>query len=136
MTGYANIVAEEKPNAGMMGMYDDSFIEEYRVLTERVHAHDAKIVMQLAYGGTKTTYNVGERVIFAPSEVPERGTQTLGKAMTKAEIDYIVDAFAQASRRAKASGFDGVEIHAAHTYLINQFLSLTTTVVRMNTAAV
>jgi len=79
--------------------------------------------MQLAYGGTKTTYNVGERVIFAPSEVCERGTQTLGKAMTKDEIDYIVDAFAQASRRAQESGFDCVEIHAAHTYLINQFLS-------------
>lgn len=123
VTGYANIVEEEKPNAGMMGMYNDSFIEEYKVLTELVHSHDSKIVMQLAYGGTKTTYNVGERVIFAPSEVCERGTLTLGKAMTKDEIYYIVHAFAQASRRAQESGFDGVEIHAAHTYLINQFLS-------------
>ncbi|KLV03844.1 oxidoreductase [Photobacterium aquae] len=123
VTGYANIVEEEKPNAGMMGMYNDSFIEEYQKLTDLVHGHDSKIVMQLAYGGTKTTYNVGERVIFAPSDVPERGTKTQGKAMTQEEIDYIVDAFAQASRRAKASGFDGVEIHAAHTYLINQFLS-------------
>lgn len=43
--------------------------------------------------------------------------------MTKDEIDYIIQAFAQASRRAQESGFDGVEIHAAHTYLINQFLS-------------
>lgn len=123
VTGYANIVEEEKPNAGMMGMYNDSFIEEYKKLTELVHLNDSKIVMQLAYGGTKTTYNVGERVIFAPSDVCERGTQTQGKAMTKDEIDYIVDAFAKASRRAKESGFDGVEIHAAHTYLINQFLS-------------
>ncbi len=123
VTGYANIVEEEKPNAGMMGMYNDSFIEEYKKLTELVHLNDSKIVMQLAYGGTKTTYNVGERVIFAPSDVCERGTQTQGKAMTKDEIDYIVDAFAKASLRAKESGFDGVEIHAAHTYLINQFLS-------------
>ena len=123
VTGYANIVEEEKPNAGMMGMYNDSFIAEYQKLTELVHKYDSKIVMQLAYGGTKTTYNVGERVIFAPSEVAERGTQTLGKAMTKDEIDYIVNAFALASKRAQESGFDGVEIHAAHTYLINQFLS-------------
>ncbi|ELR66927.1 putative NADH-dependent flavin oxidoreductase [Photobacterium marinum] len=123
VTGYANIVEEEKPNAGMMGMYNDSFIDEYKKLTELVHSHDSKIVMQLAYGGTKTTHNVGERVIYAPSEVPERGTGTLGKAMTKNEINYIVQAFAQASRRAQESGFDGVEIHAAHTYLINQFLS-------------
>jgi 2,4-dienoyl-CoA reductase-like NADH-dependent reductase (Old Yellow Enzyme family) len=123
VTGYANIVEEEKPNAGMMGMYNDSFIDEYKKLTELVHSNDAKIVMQLAYGGTKTTHNVGERVIYAPSEVCERGTQTLGKAMTKDEIDYIIKAFAQASRRAQQSGFDGVEIHAAHSYLINQFLS-------------
>lgn len=123
VTGYANIVAEEKPNAGMMGMYDDSFIPEYQKLTGLVHQHDSKIMMQLAYGGTKTTYNLGERVIFAPSEVAERGTQTLGKAMSKDEIRYIVEAFAKASLRAKQSGFDGVELHAAHTYLINQFLS-------------
>lgn len=123
VTGYANVVREEKPNAGMMGIYDDSFIDEYKQLTQRVHENDAKIVMQIAYGGTKTTYNVGERVIFSPSDIPERGTKTQGKAMTKEEIDYIVDAFANASKRAQTSGFDGVEIHAAHTYLINQFLS-------------
>lgn len=123
VTGYANIVEEEKPNAGMMGMYNDSFISEYQKLTELVHRYDSKIAMQLAYGGTKTTHNVGQRVIYAPSEVPEMGTQTLGKAMTQGDIDYIVQAFALASKRAKQSGFDGVEIHAAHTYLINQFLS-------------
>ncbi|WP_154140129.1 NADH:flavin oxidoreductase [Photobacterium damselae] len=123
VTGYANIVEEEKPNAGMMGMYNDSFIDEYKKLTDLVHRYDSKIVMQLAYGGTKTTYNVGERVIFAPSAVAEKGTNTLGKAMTQDEIDYIVQAFAQAARRAQESGFDGIEIHAAHTYLINQFLS-------------
>ena len=123
VTGYANIVEEEKPNAGMMGMYNDSFIAEYQKLTQLVHDNDSKIVMQLAYGGTKTTYNVGERVIFAPSDVPEKGTQTQGKAMSKDEIDYIVQAFALASKRAQDSGFDGVEVHAAHTYLINQFLS-------------
>ena len=75
VTGYANIVEEEKPNAGMMGIYNDSFIDEYKKLTEGVHSHGSKIVMQLAYGGTKTTYNVGERVIFAPSGVPEMGTK-------------------------------------------------------------
>ncbi len=123
VTGYANIVEEEKPNAGMMGIYNDSFIKEYSKLTELVHQYDSKIVMQIAYGGTKTTYNVGERIIFAPSNVCEKSTQTQGKEMTKDEIDYIVNAFAVASLRAKQSGFDGVEIHAAHTYLINQFLS-------------
>lgn len=123
ITGYANIVPEEQPNPGMMGIYDDSFQAEYQALTDKVHAHDSKIVMQLAYGGTKTTHNVGTRTIYAPSDIPEKGTGTLGKAMNKDEIDYIINAFAQAARRAQQAGFDGVEIHGAHTYLINQFLS-------------
>lgn len=123
ITGYANIVIEEQPNPGMMGIYDDSFIDEYQKLTELVHTYDSKIVMQLAYGGTKTTHNVGERIIYAPSEVAEKGTNTLGKSMTKAEIDYIIHAFALSAKRAQQAGFDGVEIHGAHTYLINQFLS-------------
>ncbi|MCT4604575.1 MAG: NADH:flavin oxidoreductase [Marinisporobacter sp.] len=123
ITGYGNIVKEEQPNPGMMGIYDDSFIDEYKKLTNMVHRYGSKIIMQLAYGGTKTKFNVGERIIYAPSEVPERSTNVLGKAMTKEEIDYIVNAFAEAGKRVKDAGFDGVEIHGAHTYLINQFLS-------------
>ncbi len=123
ITGYANILQDEKPNAGMIGIYDDSFIPQYKKLTKLVHKHRSTIIMQLAYGGTKTTYQVGERVIFAPSSIPERGTNTQGKTMSMKDIDYIIHAFGQAARRAYESGFDGVQIHGAHTYLINQFLS-------------
>ncbi len=123
ITGYANVVEEERPNLGMMGIYDDSFIDEYRKMTRTVHDHGSKIILQIAYGGTKTTYNLGKRTIFAPSNVPERSTGTCGTPMTKEDINYIVHAFAMAGKRAKDSGFDGVEIHGAHTYLINQFLS-------------
>lgn len=123
ITGYANTIKEEQPNHGMMGIYNDSFINEYKKLTELVHKFDSKIVMQLAYGGTKTTYNVGKRLIYAPSEIAERGTGVMGKAMTKEDIDLVVNAFADAAKRIQESGFDGVEIHGAHTYLINQFLS-------------
>jgi 2,4-dienoyl-CoA reductase-like NADH-dependent reductase (Old Yellow Enzyme family) len=123
ITGYANVVKEEQPNPGMMGIYDDIFIDEYKKLTNLVHSYDSKIIMQIAYGGTKTTFNLGERVIYAPSEIPEKSTNVIGKAMSKDDINYIVSAFADAGIRVKESGFDGVEIHAAHTYLINQFLS-------------
>lgn len=123
ITGYANVVKEEQPNHGMMGIYDDSFIDGYKNLTELVHSFGSKIIMQVAYGGTKTTYNVGKRLIYAPSEIAEKSTNVVGKAMTKEEIVYIENTFADAAKRVKESGFDGVEIHAAHTYLINQFLS-------------
>ncbi len=123
ITGYANVVKEEQPNPGMMGIYDDSFIDDYQKLTRLVHSYGSKIIMQIAYGGTKTTFNIGERVIYAPSEIPEKSTQVIGKAMSKDDINYLVNAFADAGKRVKESGFDGVEIHGAHTYLINQFLS-------------
>lgn len=123
ITGYANVVEEEQPNPGMMGIYDDSFIEEYRKLTESVHEKGSKIILQVAYGGTKTTFKVGQRTIYAPSEVEERSTGTIGQAMTLDDIKYVIDAFAKAARRSKRAGFDGIEIHGAHTYLINQFLS-------------
>lgn len=123
ITGYANIVEEEQPNPGMFGIYNDSFIEGYKKLCDKVHEYNSKIILQVAYGGTKTKYNVGERKIFAPSNIPELSTGTIGTPMTKEDIDCIVTAFGQSARRAKESGFDGIEIHGAHTYLINQFLS-------------
>lgn len=123
ITGYANVVKEEQPNPGMMGIYNDSFIDEYKKLTNLVHSYGSKIIMQIAYGGTKTTFNLGKRVIYSPSEIAEKSTNVTGKAMTKDDINYIVNAFADAGKRVKESGFDGVEIHGAHTYLINQFLS-------------
>ncbi|AJA48810.1 NADH-dependent flavin oxidoreductase [Clostridium pasteurianum DSM 525 = ATCC 6013] len=57
ITGYANIVKEEQPNHGMMRIYDDSFIDEYKKLTNIVHNYNSKIIMQVAYGGTKTKFN-------------------------------------------------------------------------------
>ena len=123
ITGYANIVKEEQPNPGMFGIYDDSFISGYKELCNRVHKYNSKIILQVAYGGTKTKYNVGERKIYAPSNISELSTGTTGTPMTKEDINYIVRAFGQSARRAKESGFDGIEIHGAHTYLINQFLS-------------
>ena len=94
ITGYANVIKEEQPNPGMMGIYDDTFIDEYKRLTELVHKFGSKIIMQVAYGGTKTTYNVGKRLIYAPSEVAQRSAGVVGKAMTKEDIDLVINAFA------------------------------------------
>ena len=73
-TGYARISEDEYPNAGMMGIYDDRFIPQYVKLTEMVHKQSSKIMMQIAYVGTKTTYETDNRTIFAPGDVAERST--------------------------------------------------------------
>lgn len=122
-TGYARILKEEQPNAAMMGIYEDGFIPEYQKLTETVHKYGSKIMMQLAYGGTKTTFRTEGRTIFSPSDIPDPSTHTAGTPMTKQDIAYVTDAYAHAARRAMESGFDAVQIHAGHSYLLNQFLS-------------
>lgn len=123
ITGYAFITEEEQPNPGMMGIYEDSFIEEYKELTEKVHELGRNIVMQIVYGGFMSSFNIHDRIIFGPSNMTCETTGAKAKEMTKQEIDYVVKSFADAALRVKKSGFDGVQIHAAHGYLLSQFLS-------------
>lgn len=123
ITGYAFIIKEEQPNPGMMGIYDDSFIPEYKKFTEKIHAEGANIVMQIAYGGSFTSYLPESRTIWGPSAVPHPSTKVVPTEMTEADIETLISAFASAAGRVKASGFDGVELHCAHSYLLSQFLS-------------
>jgi len=123
LTGYAFIMQNEQPNPGMMGIYNDSFIDEYKKLTDMVHSYGSKIVLQIAYGGTQTKYNTDKRIIWGPSAVPEMETGVVAKEMSKKDIKALIKAFGDAAARAKASGFDGVQIHAAHGYLLSQFLN-------------
>lgn len=122
-TGYARISEDEYPNAGMMGIYDDRFIPQYKELTDMVHGYGSAVMMQIAYGGTKTTYETDDRVIFAPGDVPEKSTGLVGTPMTASDIKELVNKYANAAERVKRSGFDAVEIHGGHSYLLNQFLS-------------
>lgn len=122
-TGYARVDSTDRPNAGMMGIYDDLFIPQYQKLTELIHHHGAAAMMQIAYGGTKTTYEVENRTIFAPGRVPERTTNVTGTPMSTSDISRLVAEYAAAARRVKAAGFDMVEVHGGHSYLLNQFLS-------------
>lgn len=123
ITGYAFVTEDEQPNPGMMGIYDDAFIPEYKEFTDKIHNLGANIIMQIVYGGFMTNFNVGERTIWGPSTIQNEVTGTWSKEITKDEIKYLISAYANAARRVKESGFDGVEIHAGHGYLLSQFLS-------------
>lgn len=123
ITGYAFVMENEQPNPGMLGIYDDSFIAEYKAFTDRIHALGSNIVMQIVYGGFMSKFNVGDRLIWGPSTLQNEVTKTWAQEMTREEIQDLVQAFAIAAARVKASGFDGVEIHAGHGYLLSQFLS-------------
>jgi 2,4-dienoyl-CoA reductase-like NADH-dependent reductase (Old Yellow Enzyme family) len=122
ITGYAFVTKDEQPNPRMMGIYDDSFIDEYKKLTQMVHNHDTNIVMQIVYGGSMSTLTPPSQHILGPSSIENERTKITPTEMTKDDINMLIEAFSNAAYRVKQAGFDGVELHAAHGYLFSQFL--------------
>jgi 2,4-dienoyl-CoA reductase-like NADH-dependent reductase (Old Yellow Enzyme family) len=101
----------------------DEIIDDLRRLTEAVHEHGAKIVAQLNHGGRQSDPKVLGHQPIAPSSVRDMLSMVKPRAMSQTEIREMVAAFGDAAYRAKEAGFDGVQIHAAHGYLVNEFLS-------------
>ncbi|MDI3500957.1 MAG: hypothetical protein PWP22_728 [Thermoanaerobacter sp.] len=106
-----------------VGIYKDELISGLRELTETVHKYGAKIAVQLYHAGRQTTSKVTGMKVVAPSPIPCPVKQEMPKELSVDEIKELVESFGQAARRAKEAGFDAVEIHGAHGYLLNQFLS-------------
>ncbi len=123
MTGYAHVTAEEQPNPGMMGIYDDSFIRDFAPLTDMVHQNDCAILLQMAYGGSMSNLNPPSPKIWGPSAIKNESTGITPTAMTKEDIEYIKDSFVKGAIRAQNAGFDAVQVHSAHGYMFSHFLS-------------
>ena len=122
ITSYAHVEKDEQPNPYMLGIYDDSFIPEYKKLTDMVHSHGTNIIMQIVYGGSMTNLTPPSPVIWGPSVVKNEKTGIVPVEMTKEDISHLIKSHGKAAGRVKQAGFDGVEIHAAHGYLLSQFL--------------
>ena len=103
-----------------LGIWDDKHIEGLKQLTSLIHEHGAKTAIQIAHAGRKA--NISGEVI-APSSIPFNEKSKMPQEMTEAQIEETITAFRDAAQRAKISGFDIIEIHGAHGYLINEFLS-------------
>ncbi len=123
MTGVTRILSEVGMRPGSMGIYDDKLIPGLKKLTDAVHKHDSKIFMQLHHSGTRTSEETRAVIPSAPSAIVHFRTGVVPRALTLLEIEHLIEAFGQGARRAKDAGFDGVEVHGGHGYLICQFLS-------------
>jgi 2,4-dienoyl-CoA reductase-like NADH-dependent reductase (Old Yellow Enzyme family) len=107
-----------------LGLYSDRCLEGFRQLADAVHAGGAKVGIELHHAGRNTSRVISGSQPVAPSPVPcaEAGGDT-PRALTRDEIDQIVERYALAAARAASAGFDAVELHSAHGYLPLAFLS-------------
>lgn len=125
VTGFQYVMPNSAAMPYQMGNYKDDMEQGLRRLADEIHSKGGKVMGQLAHAGSRANPElfIEEGEVWGPSAVPEPATGRAPKEMTIEEIASVVDAFGSAASRIKNSGFDGVQIHGAHGYGINQFLS-------------
>ena len=125
VTGYAYISKDGiSPFYRMLAIDRAELVDKYRELVDIVHKNGAKVAMQIAHSGRQTfDFVIGGTQPIAPSAVLESGTGVMPREMTESDIKRVVEDFIQASRRVKEAGFDAVQIHCGHGYLLNSFIS-------------
>ena len=115
--GHLYVDPRGKAHRGMAGISDEAHIAGLSLVTDTVHSKGGRILAQINHGGYEA--EAGERM--GPS--PFAAEQWRARAMDASEIREVIGAFGQAARRCMDAGFDGVQIHGAHGYLVSQFLS-------------
>jgi 2,4-dienoyl-CoA reductase-like NADH-dependent reductase (Old Yellow Enzyme family) len=122
ISSHAYVRPAGQAGPGQLGVYKDDLIPGLRQMVAAAHDHGARMLLQMAHAGYFAPQNLTNVPPFAVSatvkldDIPRR-------ELTIADIADVVQAFAAAAGRAKAAGFDGVQIHTAHGYLFSQFLS-------------
>ncbi len=129
------VSAEGRITPGCPGLYADEHVAAWKRITDFVHAEtDAKICAQIGHSGRKGSTQLGWQTMDAPlengnwslmsaSDIPWSAQNQTPKAMTRADMDLVRDQFVAAAKRAEEAGFDMLEVHAAHGYLLSSFIT-------------
>lgn len=125
------VVPEGRITNGCTGIWNDEQAESFRRIVDFVHQHSkSKIGIQLAHAGRKASTWNGKQISLeegwqtvAPSSIPYMEGERIPHELSVEEINALVQRFKEAAQRAVNAGFDVIEIHAAHGYLLHQFLS-------------
>lgn len=135
MTEAAGVLPEGRISPDDLGIWKDEHIEPLKRITDFIREHGSMSAIQLAHAGRKASTtppwigryqvdaNNGGWQTVAPSPIPFNENDSVPKELTIDEIQVVIDSFAKAAKRSVEAGFDIIEIHAAHGYLLNQFLS-------------
>ncbi|MFH0945671.1 MAG: NADH:flavin oxidoreductase [Planctomycetota bacterium] len=122
ITGHLFVARSGIAHPEMVGIHDDSMIPSLAALAGAVHEEGGKIAAQINHGGAQCFPEVVSDPM-APSAIESKMLRQPAREITTDEIEELIDAYRQAARRARQAGFDAVQIHAAHGYLISEFLS-------------
>ena len=120
---HSYVSPEGKAHERQLSVADDSTVDGLKELTEVIHSQGPKTIMQINHAGSAANAEIIGTTPLAPSPIdnPRRGSSP--RELNKDEISKVVRKFAAAAGRVKAAGFDGVELHSAHGYFLNQFYS-------------
>ena len=121
ITGHAYVSPEGQAAPAQLSIHTDGHVPSLKEMVDKVHDAGGKIAVQVSHGG-RYALKLPDAVRIGPSTLESRG-EVQCKGMTEEEIHRVVAQFAGAARRAKAASFDAIQIHAAHSYLLSEFLS-------------
>lgn len=123
ISGYTYVSKEGMQLPNKMGLDSDNNLDVFKSMTDRVHKKGGLIAVQLVHAGGQALRKSSGLQPIAPSAISFPTFQEVPKEMTKDDIKRVIESFALSAKRAKYAGFDCVQLHSAHGYLINQFLS-------------
>ncbi len=124
ITGHAYVNKAGQARLRQLGADNDSLLPELEKMVQSVHGNGGKIALQLSHAGCYAATEITGLDVYAPSS-GENETGQIIREMTHEEIRKVVADFSESAARAQKAGFDAVQIHAAHGYLLSQFLSPT-----------
>lgn len=122
ITSHAFVRPEGQAGPGQLSIHEDQLIPGLQEMTGAVHECGGRIILQIAHAGLFASEKLTRQQRVLVSNY-ERNGQAAGRELTVQEIKKLISAYGEAACRAKRAGFDGVQLHSAHGYLLNQFLS-------------
>jgi 2,4-dienoyl-CoA reductase-like NADH-dependent reductase (Old Yellow Enzyme family) len=123
ITGFAYVSSDGRAmQPGQAGLESDDKVADFRRVTDAVHQHGCPIFLQLAHAGRQTVPAATGGDLYAPSPIKSPYFKHRPRPLTESQIERIIADFSAAARRAREAGFDGVQLHAAHGYLVHQFV--------------
>ena len=122
-TAAAHVSKDGQSWEGELGMFGDGHIDNLSILARSVHHYQSLIIAQLFHGGMQTNETLTGKTPLSASRIPSNGSKDgFTRPATEKDINRIINDFTSAALRCVEAGFDGIELHGAHGYLISQFL--------------